>query len=133
MPLLRVQTVPVGADTAVLGEVQLHAVVVPLASEKQEGEGGAGHEQEVKGAEEDEALGDADDVAAVRNGEGDRVQEPEEVDPADEHGVVAADLDAVGGGAADPHGLEGEEEVGDGAEGVEAPLIAGGRVSGAEI
>jgi hypothetical protein len=47
--------------------------------------------------------------------------------------VVAADLDAVGGGAARPHGLEGEEEVGDGAEGVESPLIPGGGESGAEI
>jgi hypothetical protein len=47
--------------------------------------------------------------------------------------VVAADLDAVGRGAARPHGLEGEEEVGDGAEGVESPLIPGGCVGGAEI
>jgi hypothetical protein len=47
--------------------------------------------------------------------------------------VVAADLDAVGGGAARPYGLEGEEEVGDSAEGIESPLIPGSRIGGAEI
>ena len=47
--------------------------------------------------------------------------------------MVAADLDAVGRGAARPYGLEGEEEVGDGAKGVESPLIPGSRVGRAEV
>jgi hypothetical protein len=47
--------------------------------------------------------------------------------------MVAADLDAVGGGAARPHGLEGEEEVGNSAEGIESPLIPGSHIGRAEI
>jgi hypothetical protein len=40
---------------------------------------------------------------------------------------------AASGGAACPYGLKGEQEVGDSAEGVESPLIPGGRVGRAEI
>ncbi|CAH0055280.1 unnamed protein product [Clonostachys solani] len=97
MPLFGVLTIPMGANAAILGEKQVYATIIPLASEKKEAEGDTTDEEEIKDAEEDEALGD-------------RVQELEEVSIAGEHGVVTTNLDAVGGSAARLNGLEGEEE-----------------------
>lgn len=43
------------------------------------------------------------------------------------------DVEPQGGGSARPESLEGEEDVGDGAEGVETPLVDCARVGGAEV
>lgn len=150
--LLRVHTITEAAAKAtILREMQVHTAIVPPAREDEEGNGRAAEQQEIQDTEEDQALGHADDVAAVGHGKGDGVEKPEKVDPAGEHGVVTADLDVVGGavdavvsggarggglaegGAACPEGLEGEEEVGGRAEGVESPLIVCGRVGGAQV
>ncbi|KFA69723.1 hypothetical protein S40285_09672, partial [Stachybotrys chlorohalonatus IBT 40285] len=52
---------------------------------------------------------------------------------ADERGVIAAEFDAADGGSARQHGLEGEDEVGDGAECGESPHMPGAGVGGAGI
>jgi hypothetical protein len=122
-----------GADTAILREVQVHTAIVPAAGEEQDSRSSTEQQKHIENTKEDEALGDTDDVAAVRDGKGDGVQEPEEVDEAGQDGVVAADLEAQGMGAAGEESLEGEEDVGKGAKGVESPLVTGGRVGRAEV
>lgn len=149
--LLRVHTITIAAaNPTVLREMKIHTAIVPPACEDEESNGRAAEQQQVQNTEKDHALGHADDVAAVGDGEGDGVEQPEEIDKAGEHGVVAADLDVVGavavvvgrggvagglaeGGAACPEGLESKEEVGGGAEGVETPFVASSRVGGAEV
>jgi len=122
-----------GRDAAVLSESNVESIVVPAAGEGNEGKRSDGDSEKVKNAEEDEAGSDADDVAAVADAPGDRVQEPEEVNPAGEHGVVAADADAAGGAHAAVQGRVGEDEVGNEAEGKEAPLVVAAGVGGDEV
>lgn len=125
--LLGVHTVAIAAANAtVLREVQVHTAIVPPAREDEESNGGAAEQHDVQDTEVDHALGHADDVAAVGDGKGDGVEQPDEVYEAGEHGVVAADWDVVGavdaivgrggvagglaqGGAACPEGLDCED------------------------
>lgn len=87
-----------GPDPAVLREGDVHPVVVPAAGQGQEGDGQDGDQEQVEDAEVDEAPRHADDVAAVRDAEGDGVVKPEEVRPGRQEGVVAADGAEVPGG-----------------------------------
>ncbi len=114
------------ADAAVLGEGDVELAVVPVAREDEEGVGQNGHGEHVEDAEEDEAAGDGDLVAAVAETEGDGVQQPEQVLPAGEQQVVALDADAAGAGGALSQGASGQQDPGDGAKGIEAPLVVGG-------
>lgn len=114
--------------------MQIQVVVIPLPAQEQERKRHDGQHEYIQNAVEDEALGDADDVASVGDGPRDGVQHPEEIEPAGEEGVVAVGrVEARGRGAAAPERLRGEEEPEGGAEGVEAPFVAGGRVGTDEI
>lgn len=134
MIFLGVNTMSVGGtDTTVLSEVQVHATIVPLAGENQETNGSAQDEKQVEDAKEDEALGDANDIATIRDGEGDGVQKPEEVNIARQGVMVTTDVSTTSVSSAGPQRLEGKEEVGDGAEGVETPLVSSLSVGRAEV
>jgi hypothetical protein len=121
------------SNAAVLGEVKVELAVVPLGGQADGGEGQEGNHKNIEDAEEDEARGDGDLVAAVRQAEGNGVQEPEEVQPAGQGQVVPGNADAGGANTALGKGAQGEEKVGGGAEGVEAPLVVGGGVGGDEV
>lgn len=123
-------------DAAKLRKRNVHAAIVPLARQEVErGRQHRGHEQ-VQDAKVDEAARDADDVAAVRDGEGDDVVEPQQVGPAGHGAVVAARGAKVAvreRAAALEEGVEGQEEPGEGAEGEEAPFVVGGCVGCEEV
>lgn len=108
-----------------LTEVQ--PAVVPVAGEEEEAEGDHGCEEDVQDAEEDGAGGHADGVAAVRDAEGDGVDQPEQVYPARQEGVVAGDPDAGRTGAAMEQRVISQHCPGDRAEAEEAPLVVGSR------
>lgn len=129
--LLRVGTGD--GDTAVLSEGNVEAVVVPAAAEEDKGVAESCDENNIENTEEDHALGDTDDVTTVRDTPGNGVQEPEKVGPAREHHVVAVDTNAVGRAASTEHGLKGEEHVGEGSKGEEAPLVVGRNIGSNEI
>lgn len=120
-------------DAAVAGEGDVQLAVVPLAGEDDEDEGQDGHQQHVQDAEEDVAGRDADAVAAVRQTPGDGVQEPQEVDPARQEGVVSGNLDAPSRDCAAEESADGEKDPGSRAEGEETPLVLGGREGGDEV
>lgn len=120
-------------DTAVLSEGNVEAVVVPAAAEEDKGVAESGDEENIKNAEEDHALGDTNDIAAVRDTPGNGIEEPEKVGPAREHHVVAVDTNTVGRASGAEHGLEGKEDVGKGSKGEEAPLVVGRNIGGNEI
>lgn len=120
-------------DTAVLGEGDVEAVVVPAAAEEDKGVAESGDEDNIEDTEEDHALGNTNNVAAVRDTPGNGVEEPEEVGPAREHHVVLVDTNAVGRATGAEHGLEGEEHVGKSSESKEAPLVVGRNIGGDEI
>lgn len=120
-------------DTTVLSEGNVEAVVVPAAAEEDKGIAESGDKDDVEDAKEDHALGDTNDVAAVRDTPGNGVEEPEKIGPAREHHVVAVDTDAVGRAAGAEQGLESEEHVGKSSESKEAPLVVGRNIGGDEI
>lgn len=129
--LLRVGTGD--GDTAVLSEGNVEAVVVPAAAEEDKGVAESGDEDNIENTEEDHALGDTNDIAAVRDTPGNGIEEPEKVGPAREHHVVAVDTNTVGRPTGTEHGLEGKEHVGEGSKGEEAPLVVGRNIGGDEI
>ena len=129
--LLRVGTGD--GDTAVLSEGNVEAVIVPAAAEEDKGIAESGDEENVENAEEDHALGNTNNVAADRDTPGNGVEEPEKVGPAREHHVVAADANTVGRKAGAEQGLKGEEHVGKGGKGREAPLVVGRNIGGDKI
>lgn len=132
--LLRVHMAAVrSSHTSILSEVQVHAAIIPLSSEEEESEGSTEHEEDVEDAKEDDITRHTDDVTTIRDGKGDGVEEPPEVDVGGEHCMVTTNLDTIGGGTTTPQGLEGEEEVGNGAEGVESPLVASSCEGRAEV
>ena len=120
-------------DTAVLSEGNVEAVVVPAAAKEDKGVAESSDEDDIENTEEDHALGNTNDVAAVRDTPGNGVEEPEKVGPAREHHVVAVDTDTVGRAAGAEHGLESEEHVGKSSESKEAPLVVGRNIGGHEI
>lgn len=93
--------------TAILREVEVHASIVPRSRQEQQTARNHREHQKVQDAKEDEALGDADDVAAVRHSKGDRVQQPQQIKPPSESHVVSAETQASDGVAANCEGREG--------------------------
>lgn len=89
MPLLR-EDAALMVHTAILREVHVEHAVIPLPGQRQRRERQANNEEDVQNTEEDQALGDADDVAAVGNAKGNGVEQPEQVGIAREHEVVTA-------------------------------------------
>lgn len=130
--LLRMQGVA-GADTAVLGEVEVHAAIVPSAGKDEEGNRRTADKQKVENAKEDEALCGANDIGALGNGKSNWVQEPENVDVARKDAVVSANLDARRRVAATPKGLVSQNQIRKGAKGIEAPFVTRSRVGRAEV
>lgn len=53
-------------DTAVLGEGEIQAIVIPSTSEQDENKGQKRNQEEIQDAKEDKAGGDADPVTPVR-------------------------------------------------------------------
>lgn len=135
--LLHRKSTWVRIDAPILRKRKIHAAKVPLAREKVERGRQNGDQKQVQDAEVDKTSRNANDIAAVGDGESDDVVEPEKVDPAAECGMVAAsgaEVVAVGKGAAalDESG-EGEEEPGEGAESEETPFVVGIRVGREEV
>lgn len=120
-------------DTTVLGEGKTKAVIIPAAGQEEEGEGSDRDEHEIEDTEPDEARGDTNVVAAVGKGPGDGVEEPEEVDPAGEGGVVLGSLETARAETPVAEGVESESQPGHGAEDEEAPLVVGAGVGADEV
>lgn len=76
--------------------MQVESTVVPSLGQEHKGKGKTGDHEHVEDAEEDEALRDTDLVAAVREAKGDRVQEPQQVEPTGQHEVVPRKAQAGG-------------------------------------
>jgi hypothetical protein len=117
-----------GVDAAVLGEGDVKPAVVPLAGEGQEDKAEERNQEHVQDAEEDEVGSDGDLVTTIRETPGDRVEQPEQIDPAAEEGVIADEADALGANGALVSGVDCQDDPGDGAESEESPLVVGGGV-----
>lgn len=120
-------------DAAVLGEGNIEAIVVPAAAEDDKGVAESGDEEDVENAKEDHALGDTNDIAAVRDTPGNGIEEPQEVGPAREHRVIAVDTNTVSRAAGAEQGLKSEEDVGKSGKGKETPLVVGRNIGGDEV
>jgi hypothetical protein len=80
----------VGANAAVLGEVQVHPTKIPPAGEEEKDEGGAAYEEQIENAKKYEALCDANHVAAIRDSERNWIQEPKQVNKPRETSMITA-------------------------------------------
>lgn len=120
-------------DTAILGEGNVKAIVVPAAGKNHEDPGSDRDHAEIEDTEPDEGPGDANAIAAVAKAPGDGIEQPEEVDPARQHRVVAGNTQALGANGAVTEGVDGESEPGHGAENEEAPLVVGGGKGADEV
>lgn len=95
--LLGMQAATGRVDTAILGEVKVHAAIIPSARQEKERESHAADEEQIEDAKKDHATRNPNDITTFRDGKGNRVEEPEKVHVAREPGVIAADVETAGG------------------------------------
>jgi hypothetical protein len=112
-------------NTAVLGEVKVELAVIPLARESNKGKGEEWNQQDIEDAKEDEHANNANFVTTIGQAPGDRVEEPEKVEPTSEEEVVPANTHTLGTLEALGESVYGQEQVSGSPEGEEAPLVVG--------
>lgn len=120
-------------NAAVLREVEVQGVVVPLPGQQQEDNSAAGNHENVQNTKKDEVRRDANGVAALGDTKRDRVQKPEEVEVPGEDPVVSLGTHALRPDAALGKSRRRHDEVSDGAEDEEAPLVDGRGVGRDEV
>lgn len=120
-------------NAAVLREVEVQGVIVPLPGQQQEEDGAAGNHENVQNTKEDEVRGDTDGVTTLRDTKCNRVQKPEEVEIPGEDPVVSLSAHALRPDTTLGERRRRHDEVGDGAEDEEAPLVDGRGVGRDEV
>ncbi len=111
------------SNTAVLREVQIQAAVIPSRAKHNNAECQDRNEKHIQDTKEHEAISNGNLVPTIIKTVRNRVQKPEKHCPASKHGIVALDPQALGGQEAAVKEGSSKQEVGEGAVGVEAPLV----------